>query len=306
MDWGVHLPHLGKAADRENLLHFAQRVDELGFHSGWASDHIAWPREILSSYPYTSDGSFPAPPGTAWLDPISTLTFVAGCTENLKLGTTVLILGYRPPVQTAKMFASLDVLSGGRALLGVGVGWMKEEFDVLQMPYDNRGKRGDEMLDLFEVLFADGDPSFDGRWYQVPEIGFEPKPVNGRIPVWVGGNSEPAWRRVVRYGDAFHAAFEPLDDTVAAWARIGELCDDAGRSRDELTLSTRLYLDPGGVMGKPGVSIQGTPEQMVEQANEWAAIGVRHLVLDPVVPGGPSARMEALERFMTEVDPAVA
>src|SRR5213079_2483274 len=134
VEWGVHLPHLGYRASRDPLLRFARRVDELGFHSGWVSDHIAWPQDIESKYPYSDDGSFPAPAGMPWLDPLGTLFFVAACTEHLRLGTSVLILGYRPPVLTAKAVASLDVVSGGRAILGVGVGWMKEEFEILGMP----------------------------------------------------------------------------------------------------------------------------------------------------------------------------
>src|SRR4051812_42405705 len=144
MDFGVHLPHIGRSASGDALRRFATTLDQLGVHSGWSSDHIAWPREVASQYPYTDDGSFPGGFDMPWLDPIGTLFFVAGCTERLLLGNTVLILGYRPPLLTAKAFASLDVMSGGRALLGVGVGWMEEEFDVLQMPYDHRGARADE------------------------------------------------------------------------------------------------------------------------------------------------------------------
>ena len=118
MDWGIHLPHLGRQATRQNVLDFARPADQLGFHSGWVSDHIAWPKEIASKYPYTDDGSFAPPPDMPWLDPIGTMFFVAACTENLRLGGTVLILGYRPPMLTAKAMASLDVLSGGRATVG--------------------------------------------------------------------------------------------------------------------------------------------------------------------------------------------
>ena len=115
MDWGVHLPHLGRQVDRQTLMDFAQEIERLGCHSGWVSDHICWPAEIQSKYPYTDDGSFQPQTDMGWLDPISTMTFVAACTETLRLGSTVLILPYRMPVQTAKQIASLDVLSGGRA-----------------------------------------------------------------------------------------------------------------------------------------------------------------------------------------------
>ena len=231
-----------------------------------------------------------------WLDPIGTLFFVAACTERMQLGGTVLILGYRPPMLTAKAMASLDVLSGGRAILGVGVGWMKEEFDVLGMPYDHRGKRADEQLALFEQVFTEASPSFHGEYYDVPEIGFEPKPVNGHIPVWVGGDTEPAFRRVVRSGDAFHAAFQTVSDVDAAWRRIGELLDEAGRDRSSVRLSVRLYLDPGEQM-TASKSIGGSNAQMLDTVGAWSAIGVDHILLDPVAPGGVAGRRAAMEAF---------
>ncbi len=239
MDWGIHLPHLGRQATRTGLIEFAQHAEQLGFHSGWVSDHVAWPSTIASQYPYADDGSFAPPVDMPWLDPLGTLFFVAGCTEVLKLGTTVLILGYRPPVLTAKAIASLDHLSEGRVILGVGVGWMREEFEILGMPYDHRGKRADEQLELFRTFFADPTPSFAGEFYDVPEVGFEPKPVARAVPIWVGGDSEAAFRRVARYGDAYHAAFQQLDTVEANWARVRELVAEAGRDA-----GVRANVDP--------------------------------------------------------------
>jgi probable F420-dependent oxidoreductase len=302
MDWGIHLPHLGRQASRQAVLDFARHADDLGFHSGWVSDHIAWPKEIHSRYPYTDDGSFAPPPEMPWLDPIGTLFFVAACTERLKLGGTVLILGYRPPMLTAKAMASLDVLSGGRAILGVGVGWMKEEFDVLGMPYDHRGKRADEQLAMFRTFFAEYDPSFHGEFYDVPEIGFAPKPPGERVPIWVGGDSEAAFRRVARFGDAFHAAFQPIDEVAMGWERVRKLVTEAGREPADVRLSIRLYLDPEAAM-EPAKSIAGSPDQMVDTIGRWREIGVDHILLDPVAPGGLDGRRAAMERFMTDVAP---
>jgi probable F420-dependent oxidoreductase len=305
MEWGIHLPHIGRQGGREPLLRMARTADELGMHSGWVSDHIAWPAEINSSYPYTDDGHFPAGNDMPWLDPIGTLFFVGAVTERLKLGATVLILGYRPPMLTAKAFASLDVMTGGRALLGVGVGWMREEFEVLGMPWDHRGARADEQLELFTAMFGQDQPSYQGRYYQVPTVGFSPRPAAGRLPVWVGGDTEPAFRRTVRFGDAFHAAFQKRSEVADAWARIGELCDEAGRARSEVTLSIRLYLDDTGSM-EPAKSIAGSVEQMADVAGQWGEIGVSHILLDPVARGGFDGRLAAVERFMTDVAPRVS
>lgn len=300
MDWGLHLPHLGRQATRENLIAFATTADRLGVHSLWSSDHVAWPREVESKYPYTEDGSFPGGYDMPWLDPLGVLFMVAGCTEHARLGTTVLILGYRPPLLTAKAWASLDVMSGGRAIVGVGVGWMKEEFDALQMPYDHRGERADEQLEIYRTVWSQQDPSFSGRFYEFPPIGFSPRPLQDPLPIWVGGDSEPAFRRTVRYGDAFHAAFQKRETVEKAWARVRELAAEAGRNPDDITLSIRLYLDPDGTQA-PEKSIAGSAQQMADTVGAWSSIGVTHILLDPVARGGPARRLEVIEEFLTGV-----
>ncbi len=304
MDWGVHLQHLGRGTGRDTLIGFAQEVDRLGFHSGWTSDHVCWPADVSSKYPYTKDGSFPATPDMSWLDPIGTLLFVAACTENLRLGFTVLILPYRPPVATAKQLATLDVVSDGRLILGVGVGWMKEEADVLGMPWDNRGARSDEQLEIFERLFRDEKPSYDGAYYAFPEVGFEPKPIQNPVPVWVGGHTPAAFRRIARFGHGFHAAFQPLDVVAAEWAEVVKACEDHGRDPSEIELSLRVYLDPAAAM-EPDKSIAGSADQMVDTIGRMQEVGIGHILLDPVARGGVEGRLDALRAFMADVAPQV-
>ena len=300
MDWGVHLPQLGQQVNRETLSNFARRIDDLGVHSGWVSDHVCWPADIDAKYPYSDDGSFPAPNDMAWLDPIGTLLFVAGCTTNIKLGTSVLILPYRLPVVTAKQLATLDVLSNGRLILGVGVGWMHEEAAVLGMPFDQRGKRSDEQLDIFRLLFNEEEPDYDGRFYQLPKVRFEPKPIQNPVPIWVGGNSPGAFRRAARYGQGFHAAFQPLSIIEKQINEVKRCCEAINRDPDELTWSTRVYLDPDSLM-ESSKSIAGSRQQMLSTIAQMEAIGLSHVVLDPVAPGGITGRLEAVERFMLEV-----
>lgn len=302
MDWGLQLPHIGRQASRDALLRFATTAERLGVHSLWSSDHVAWPRTVESKYPYTEDGSFPGGFDMPWLDPLGTLFFVAGCTEQVKLGTTVLILGYRPPLLTAKAWSSLDVVSGGRAIAGVGVGWMREEFEVIGMPYDHRGARADEQLDIYLKTWTQDEPSFDGRYYSFPPVGFSPKPIQSPLPIWVGGDSEPAYRRTVKYGQAFHAAFQEREVVAAAWRRILELADEAGRDRTTLRLSIRLYLDPGSSQDA-AKSVAGSAEEMRDTIGSWAEIGVDHILLDPVARGGVDGRLAAVESFMADVAP---
>ena len=304
MDWGVHLPHLGRNVGRESLMGFAQEVDRLGFHSGWTSDHVCWPADVSSKYPYTDDGSFPATPDMGWLDPIGTLQFLAACTENLRLGFTVLILPYRPPVATAKQLATIDVLSGGRLILGVGVGWMKEEADVLGMPWDNRGARSDEQLEIFERLFYDEHPSYDGAYYAFPEVGFEPKPIQQPVPIWVGGHTAAAFRRTARFGHAFHAAFQPLETVAEEWAAVQEACESRDRDPGELELSLRVHLDLAEVM-EPYKSIGGSVDKMVDTIGRMSEIGIGHVLLDPVARGGVPGRLDALRTFMADVAPQI-
>ena len=303
MEFGVHLPHLGRGADRASLAAFARKADALGYHSGWVSDHVAWPTAVESKYPYSDNGDFPAPNTMPWLDPLGTLIFAAAHTERLKLGTTVLILGYRPPVQTAKMLATLDVLSEGRAILGVGVGWMKEEFEALGMPFDHRGARADEQLEVFDALFTEMAPEYHGRFYEFPALGFHPRPVNGRIPIWVGGDSEAAFRRTARWGSCFHAAFTPLARVKEQWARVRELATEAGRNPAELTLSVRLFCEFDGRTADPAKSIQGSSDEIIEQIGVFREAGVDHLLLEFIARGGVNGRMEAMERFATEIVP---
>lgn len=300
MDIGVHAPHLGRQLDANTIQSFARECEALGVHSLWVSDHVCWPADIRSQYPYTDDGSFPVTPEMGWLDPIGTLLFVAGCTTRIRLGTTVLILPYRLPVATAKQLATLDVVSAGRLILGVGVGWMAEEAAVLGMPWDHRGRRADEQLEIFRQLFTEATPSFEGEFYQFPKVGFEPKPVQDPVPVWVGGSTPAAFRRAARFGHGFHAAFQPLDVVEREWSAVRAACESAGRDPAELTLSLRLYLDPDSRM-EPEKSVAGSAEQMRDRMAELAAAGIRHVLLDPVARGGVAGRLDSVRDFMTDV-----
>lgn len=302
MQFGIHLPHLGRNARREPLIDFATSVEAAGYASGWVSDHVCWPAEIQSRYPYSDDGSFAPAPDMGWLDPIGTQLFVAGVTTTLRLGFSVLILPYRQPVVTAKQLATLDVLSDGRLILGCGIGWMAEEAAILGMPWDRRGARSSEQLELFQALFTEPTPCFDGEFYTLPEVGFEPKPVQSPVPVWVGGNSDAAYRRAARYGSGFHAAFEPLEVVAGAWRQVRRHTRDLGRDPRAMTLSVRVYLDTVGSM-EPEKSIGGSAAQMQDQVAKWAEIGVGHLVLDPVAPGGIAGRRDAALTFADAVMP---
>ena len=282
------------------MTHFAQTIKALGCHSGWVSDHICWPADIESKYPYADDGAFPATSEIGWLDAIGTQLFVAGVTETLRLGFSVLILPYRMPVVTAKQLASLDVLSSGRLILGAGIGWMSEEAEVLGMPWDQRGRRAAEQLQLLQTLFSDAEPEFSGNFYQLPCVAFEPKPLQKRVPLWIGGSSDAAFRRAARFETGFQAAFQPLDTVVNEFALVKRFAEAGGRDPDSLTLSLRVFLDPSGAM-EAEKSISGSHSQLRDRVGELADAGIEHVLLDPVARGGVQSRLDAVADFMENV-----
>jgi probable F420-dependent oxidoreductase len=305
MDFGVKLPDFGKLASAEGLIRTATLAEELGYDSVWSSDHIAWPdpATLTSRYPYAEDNSSFMPAGTPWLDCISSLTFVAAVTKRVRLGTTVLVLGYRPVLQQAKALSTLDHLSGGRTILGVGVGWMREEFEVLERPWDQRGRRADEMLEIFETLWREDKPSFDGPFTRFGPIGFSPKPSNGRIPVWVGGHSEAAFRRTARFGDAFHSP--RMTPTALAAERDGvrRACETIGRDPGTVQLTTALSLLFDSRSEREDV-LSGSSARIIEQLGAFADVGVQHLTLFLFARGGLEGRLEVIRRFAEDIAPS--
>jgi probable F420-dependent oxidoreductase len=305
MEFGVKLPDFGKLATRDGLLRTAVLAEELGYHSVWSSDHIAWPdpATLASRYPYAEDNSSFMPAGTPWLDCIGSLTFVAAATERVRLGTTVLVLGYRPVLQQAKALATLDHLSGGRTILGVGVGWMREEFEVLGRPWDRRGRRADEVLEIFEVLWREQAAAFDGPFTQFGPVGFAPKPPGGHIPVWVGGHSEAAFRRTARFGDAFHSPRMAPAALAAERDGVRRACEAIDRDPASVQLTTALSLLFDSRSEREDV-LSGSTERIIDQLGAFAEVGVEHLTLFLFARGGLDGRLDVIRRFAQEVMPA--
>ena len=190
--FGTSMPSRGDMASPENLRTLAQRAESLGFDSVWVSDHIILPRKVDSFYPYAADGVATFRPDEDYYDPLATLNFLAGCTQKIRLGTHVLILPYRNPVLTAKMLSTLDVLSGGRVILGAGVGWMEEEFQALGLDtYAQRGAVTDEYIQLFKELWTKDNPEFHGEHYQLSESN----PNRSRNPIRQSGSGVTPTRR---------------------------------------------------------------------------------------------------------------
>ena len=191
MQIGVSMPRI---PDGPGLREFVQAAEAMGFESVLIGDHIVLPTGGTTQYPYTASGGFSRPADEPFLETMTLLGYLAACTERIKLGSTVLILPYRNPVVQAKMFASLDALTGGRLICGVGVGWLEKEFDTLGVSYAERGPLTDEFLEIFRTLWYDDHPQHHGKHYQFDGIQFYPKPVQNPLPIWVGGHTRAALR----------------------------------------------------------------------------------------------------------------
>jgi len=279
MDFGCHLPVFGPIATRDSVLAFARRMEALGYDSLWASDHVALPHAIRSRYPYSETGQFPLPADANFLEPLTTLALVAGVTERVRLGTTILVLPHRHPVLAAKMLATLDHLSGGRVILGAGVGWMREEIELLGAPFDGRGAWSDEAIRIMRACWATERASHHGRFFSFDEVSIAPLPLRRTIPVWIGGHTPSAFKRVVALGDGWHAAFPSVEALEKGLALLREECSRQGRRFEDLTLSVRAGLSirsaPAGPDRKP---LQGSPEQIVSDLRRYRDLGV-HTVL---------------------------
>jgi len=232
LQFGVLLPQFGplaRAADvKERIRTVAVTAERLGYDVLWTAEHIIFPPTITTPYPY--GGRFPYPLTDPILDIVATLSYVAALTSRIRLGSSVLVLPTRNPVVLAKELASLDVLSDGRLLLGVASGWLREEFDLLGVAFRERGARMDEYLALLRALWTQDSVTFRGRWFHLDHAAFFPKPAQQPLPIWIGGGSPAALRRVARLGDGWIAAPRPnLDDLARDIDVIRRLADDAGR-----------------------------------------------------------------------------
>jgi probable F420-dependent oxidoreductase len=242
IELGVVLPQFGPGARgpeaTERIRTLAVAADRLGYGALWTADHVIFPQQIRTPYPY--GGTFPYPVTDPLLDPLTTLSFVAGVTTRVKLGTSVLVLPYREPIPLAKQLATLDVMSNGRVLLGAASGWLREEFEMLGVPFAERGARTDEAIRLMRALWTEEKVSFRGRWHTLDEAAFFPKPVQpGGVPIWIGGTSPRALRRVAQLGDGWIAVPRPsLADLAQDVASIRALAEQAGRDPFKLGVSS--------------------------------------------------------------------
>ena len=287
MQFGVTIPNNWGIADPQQVLAMGPLAEALGYDSVWVMDHLlnsGYIRERLDDKPY--------------YHPLATLSYLAATTKRVALGTSVLVLPYHNPVELAKYAASLDQMSGGRVILGVGAGAMTEEFEALGVSFRQRGALTNESMTIMKELWTNPDPHYKSARWNLTGFKFAPKPVQRPgIPLWVGGSSEGALRRAATMGDGWHPTGMPPDEFSVGRETVRTLAAAAGRNPDALTMSIRLEVEVGGRASSARAASRARlpgddPGQMIASIRAYQRVGVQHIVL--ALNSGDMARITGL------------
>ncbi len=271
MQFGIMFANTGHGASPAGATAVAEAAEAGGFDTIWTVEHVVVPSGYESPYPYDASGKMAGGAEEFDLpDPLVWLTWAAAKTSRIRLATGILILPQRNPVVTAKELATLDHLSGGRLSVGVGAGWLAEEFDALGVPFDDRGRRLDEYVAVMRALWSGDKTSFDGEYLQFTDCISRPRPAQDTIPIVVGGDSAPAARRAGRIGDGYFPGGRAIEDITARIELARRTAEEHGRDPDELQLIA-------GAMARPG-------PQLDERIEQLAALGVTHAIVPTFPP----------------------
>ncbi len=299
MKLGFSLPVAGAWATPANQVRVAQEAERLGYHSLWVLQRLL--------YPVAPQNDYPPMPGRAWpdsfesvADPLVSLAFVAGVTSTIRLGTSVLVMPYYTPVMLAKQLATLDRVSGGRLDVGLGVGWSKDEYDAVGVPYAQRGRRADEFLRCLKAVWTEDPVEFHGEFYQVPRASVRPRPVQvPHPPITIGGYGVAAVRRAVTYGDGFSGGNVPFDRVAPLVRELRVAAERAGRDPARLQVvcrgTFRPFDTPQGPDRRP---LCGSLDEIRDDIRRYAELGLTELFLEAnvLLHGWPVERtLDALE-----------
>jgi probable F420-dependent oxidoreductase len=294
---GVTIPNVHETlAEPGTITALARRAEALGLDSLWVNDHVVVPSPPASTTEASYATRYGEHRGQMLYEPLITLAYLAGATERITLGVSVYLLALRHPVLAAKQVVSLDALSGGRAILGVGVGWLEAEFEAVGIPYRQRGARTDDALQILKALCTGDRATYDGRHHSIRDMEFLPKPPQvPHPPVWIGGRSEAAMRRAARFGDAWHPSHLTGAELRERIPELHRECERAGRSPADVTVTTRRRLLRDGAVDETERDrvLQGGAEGIAATIAELEALGVTHLVVE--VPG--ASEQEVLENL---------
>jgi probable F420-dependent oxidoreductase len=282
MKVGMFLPQFGECATKENILYIAKEAEKEGIDSLWVLDRLLWPLNPKTPYAATSDGTLPVEYQNV-LDPLTTLTYVAGVTERILLGTSIIDMFFQSPVQLGKRFATLDVLSDGRTIAGLGIGWSKDEYEVSGVPYKDKGTRADEFLQVLKKIWTDEIVEFKGQFYNIPASKIGPKPLQEpHPPILLGGFSPKTFSRIVNYANGWIgiAGFGPLEQLEQMINGLKE----STRKLDKDPSNIGIYIGSyPNVLESPVSSnetrspITGTIEQIGSDIEQIKAMGTNHI-----------------------------
>jgi probable F420-dependent oxidoreductase len=302
MKFGIVIP-LHRDVDVLVNLELAKKAEKLGFDSIWISDHVVLPvkyQERFSKILY---------------DPFVILASIAAKTKKISLGTSVIIVPYRNPMVVAKMVSTIDVLSDGRVILGVGPGWMEEEFNILGIPFNERGKRTDEYIKIFKEVWEKDDPQFDGEFYSFSKIKFYPKPIQKpHPPIWIGGISKRAIARAVELGDGWHPVWLSPDQMEEKIGYLKSVAKEKETNLDNFVFSirNRLRILETTEVKKPNLSesrgqytfsFHGTTEEIIDDIRQFESIGVSHIIFDLDVENDKEM-FNTIEQFSKDIMPS--
>lgn len=276
MKLGICLPHYGRPIEVGRILEVVRHAEARGLDSLWVTDHVIVPLD--AGVIYRDD----------MLDPLAMLPWLAAVTERIALGTSVVILPYRSPVPVAKLLSSVDVLSGGRLIVGAAIGWLEGEFAALGVPFRERASRSDEALELMRALWTQEQPKLATRRHRIDNVQVSPMPLQRpRPPLWIGGSSEGAFRRVARLGDGWHASSmnhetfrQGKDKVLQSWKEAGREGEPVWSLRIPILVEGvhRAAVDMGLLRGRH--TLTGSVSQIVESLRSFEALGVSHVALE--------------------------
>jgi probable F420-dependent oxidoreductase len=300
MKLGICVPHYGRPIEVERMLAVVRHAEESGLDSVWVTDHVIVPRDV--DVIYRED----------MLDPLAMLPWLAGVTERVALGTSVVILPYRSPIPLAKLLASVDVLSGGRLIVGAAIGWMEGEFSALNVPFKERVSRSEEALTLMRALWTQERPELETARHRLSAVQVSPMPLQKpRPPIWIGGGSDGAFRRVARLGDGWHATAATPETFRQGKAAVTRYWREAGRE-GEPEWSMRIPVFVEGVhqwavdekLLRGRHTVRGTARQIAGQLAEYQRLGISHMALEVSYSVYP-AILETIDILAEEIKPAL-
>lgn len=277
MRFGLHALGIGPGAQREVVDAVASAAEAAGFATLWAGEHVVMVDRPASRYPYSDAGQIPIPADADWLDPLVCLSFAAAATRRITLATGILLLPEHNPVLVAKQAATLDVMSGGRLTLGVGIGWSREEFMALGVPFSHRAARTVEYVQALRVLWREDWSSFHGRFVDFDSIRVYPKPARDRqVPIVFGGNSDAALGRVAAHGDGWYGFnLEGVDAVADRTAELRAQCAQAERNPEQLSIAVAVTggqptdVEQLEALGVSEIVLVEAPPQACQEVADW-------------------------------------